>query len=304
LIQEKPIMPFYLKNHFDSQNVMFWSEAEQCYVLYARHMMGGRRATARSTSTDFRNWSPQVLMTYSDTQSTVPSQHFYTNQTSPYFRAPHLYIALAARFQAGRRALTDEQIEQVDVGELGGAAKDISDGVLFSSRAGTALYDFSFRESFVRPGIGYTHWVSRTNYPALGGVPTGPAEMSMYVQRNYGERSAYLERLTLRTDGFVSVNAPFDGGEMVTKPFRFTGKELEINLATSAAGGLRVEIQNESGEPMAGYALSDCGEIIGDEIARVVKWKGGSDLSALAGNLVRLRFVMNDADLYSLRFRP
>lgn len=304
LVQEQPIMPRQLVNHFDSQNVIFWSEVEQCYVLYARHMVGGKRATARSTSSDFRTWTPQTLMTYSDTASTTPSQHFYTNQTAPYFRAPHLYIALAARFQQGRQALTEEQANRVAVGDLGGAAKDISDGVLLTSRAGTTRYDFTLRESFIRPGIGLNHWVSRTNYPALGVVPTGPAEMSMYVQRNYGQKSAYLERLTLRTDGFISVHAPYDGGEMLTKPLRFSGKELEVNLATSAAGGFRVEIQNEAGQPLPGYTLQDCPEMIGDEIGRVVSWKGGSDVSALAGRAIRLRFVMNDADLYSFQFRP
>ncbi len=298
-------LPLWDATDFDSQNVIFWSEAEQCYVLYARHMVGGKRATARSTSKDFRTWTPQTLMTYSDTGSTTPSQHFYTNQTTPYFRAPHIYISLAARFQQGRRALTEEQAKLVNRGEgdLGGGVNDISDGVLLTSRAGTTSYDFTLRESFIRPGIGLSHWTSRTNYPALGIVPTGPAEMSMYVQRNYGQKSAFLERLTLRTDGFISVHAPYDGGEMLSRPLRFSGKELEINFATSAAGGLRLEIQDEAGEPLPGYTLDDCPEMIGDEIARVVSWKGGSDISALAGRTIRLRFVMRDADLYSIQFK-
>ena len=42
---------------------------------------------------------------------------------------------------------------------------------------------------------------------------------------------------------------------------------------------------------------------IGDEIARVVSWKGNTDVSALAGKAVRLRFILKDADLYSIRFR-
>ena len=31
-------------------------------------------------------------------------------------------------------------------------------------------------------------------------------------------------------------------------------------------------------------------------------WKNGSDVSKLAGKPIRLRFVMQDADLYSIRF--
>src|SRR5262249_55696080 len=143
-VQEAPIVPRSLVNHFDSQNVMFWSEVEQCYVLYARHSEGKKRAQARATSKDFIHWTAPTLMTYSDTSSTIPSQHLYTNQTHPYYRAPHLYIALPGRFQAGRGVLTEQQAAAVDAGAGGGGARDIADGVLMTSRAGTTTYDFTF----------------------------------------------------------------------------------------------------------------------------------------------------------------
>lgn len=41
----------------------------------------------------------------------------------------------------------------------------------------------------------------------------------------------------------------------------------------------------------------------GEAIEEIVKWKSNSDVSALAGKPVRLRFLMTDADLYSIRFR-
>jgi hypothetical protein len=34
----------------------------------------------------------------------------------------------------------------------------------------------------------------------------------------------------------------------------------------------------------------------------IVVWKAGSDVSKLAGQPIRLRFVMREADLYSIRF--
>ncbi len=127
--------------------------------------------------------------------------------------------------------------------------------------------------------------------------------MSFYVQRNYGQKgTAYLERMTLRLDGFASLHAPYQGGEMVTKPLRFKGSRLEINYATSAAGGIRIEMQDPKGQPIPGFTLEDCPEIIGDQIERNVAWKGGSDLSSLSGKTVRMRVVLKDADLYSIRF--
>jgi hypothetical protein len=43
--------------------------------------------------------------------------------------------------------------------------------------------------------------------------------------------------------------------------------------------------------------------MVGDEIQRVVSWKGGGDVSRLTGQPVRIRFVLKDADVFSFRFR-
>ena len=90
---------------------------------------------------------------------------------------------------------------------------------------------------------------------------------------------------------------------MTTRPLRFAGSQLSLNFATSAAGSLRVEIQDTSGRPLPGFGLDDCPEIFGDTIDRTVQWHDGSDVSALAGQTVRLRFALKDADLYSFQFR-
>ena len=157
-------------------------------------------------------------------------------------------------------------------------------------------------KTFITGGIGAQNWVSRTNYPALNVVQTGPAEMSVYVNQDYAQPTAHLRRYSLRLDGFASVRADYAGGELVTKPLTFDGSELSINFSTSAAGGIKVEIQDENGKPIPGFTLADAREQIGNEINRIVTWKGGSDVSALSGKPVRLKFVMKDADLYSLQF--
>ena len=150
--------------------------------------------------------------------------------------------------------------------------------------------------ALIRPGLDPAAWGNRSNYAAWHVLPTGRTEMSIFVLDD--------RRYTLRLDGFVSVSAPWAGGELITKSLRFKGKELEINYSTSAGGAVRVEIQDADGKPIPGFALDDCTQIVGDQIERVVAWTGGSDVSPLAGQVVRLRFAMADADLYSLRFRP
>ena len=127
--------------------------------------------------------------------------------------------------------------------------------------------------------------------------------MSFLVNKNYGQPTAHVTRYALRLDGFGSLHAGYEGGEMLTRPFRFQGKALEINFSTSAAGSVRVELQDAQGAALPGFALVDSREIVGDEIERVVSWKRGADVSRLTGQPIRIRFVLKDADVFSFRFR-
>ena len=67
-------------------------------------------------------------------------------------------------------------------------------------------------------------------------------------------------------------------------------------------GEIRFELQVEDGSPVPGFTLEDSQVIIGNEIARIVSWKGKEDLSPMIGKIVRLRIYMKDANLYSIRF--
>jgi hypothetical protein len=82
----------------------------------------------------------------------------------------------------------------------------------------------------------------------------------------------------------------------------FSGRELSLNFSTSAAGGVKVGFEDAEGKPIAGFSIEDCVMQIGNELDRKVSWKSGSDVSAVAGRPVRLRFSMKDADIYSFQF--
>jgi hypothetical protein len=232
-------------------------------------------------------------------------EELYINQTQPYFRAPHIYISMPGRFMPGRQVIPEKTARQMGIREFpegkGGYWCDISDAVFMTSRGGNK-YQRTFMESFVRPGNDIRNWTSRCNYPACGIVKTGDNEMSMYIERHNASEEKYLERLSMRIDGFASLNAGYEGGEMTTKPFVFKGSKLCMNYSTSVAGGIFVEVQNADGSPVPGYTLNDCSEIIGDEIEGEVSWNGKHGISSLEGKTVRLRFIMKDADVFSLKF--
>jgi hypothetical protein len=294
-LRDRPVLTH---GAFDSQNVPFWSDLEHCYLCYLRVSPDGVRRIARATSPDFVSWTEPVLMNYGDR----PIEHLYTNQTHAYFRAPHIYLGIAARFFPGRQVLSAAEAREIGVDP--GYFHDCSDAVLITSRGGSR-YDRTFMEGFLVPGIGHENWVSRTNYPARNVVQTGPHEMSFYVNQNYGQPTSHLRRYSLRLDGFACVRSGYDGGEMVTRPLRFTGRELVLNFATSAGGGIRVEIEDADNRPLPGFGRHEAVELIGNEIARAARWRqSGTDLSSLAGRTVRLRFALKDASLYAVQFRP
>ena len=289
LIQEEPVIT---KGAFDSQNLAFWDSQAGLYRAYFRDFHKGVRAIKTCTSEDFVNWTEPKWLDFGD----APREHLYTNAVKPYFRAPQILMGFPMRFMPSRNKLNHP-------------VNGVSDGIFMTSRDG--LHWHRWLEAFLRPGMQRERWGSRNNMPAWGMVTTeakrvdAPVEISMYASENYysGAGVARLRRHTLRLDGFSSLHADYEGGELLTRPLKFDGKELTINYSTSAAGSIRIGICNMQGKPMTGFAIGDCPPVYGDSVDEVVSWKSGSDVSEMSGRHVRLRFRLKDADLYSFRCR-
>lgn len=317
LMRKEPVVT---EGAFDSQNLAFWDPTAKKYRAYFRTFTegtttgkvwkpAGYRAIRTASSADFLSWGDEADLTYEDS----PVEHLYTNQIGPYFRAPHILIGLPTRYiergwSPSMRALPQlKDREQRSTAHLRyGTA--ITEGLLMASRNG--VHFERWNESFMRPGPQRPEtWQYGQNYIAWHAVetksslPGAPNEMSLYASEGSwtGDSNA-IRRYTMRLDGFVSINAGWKGGELITRPVKFSGNRLGLNFATSAAGDIRVEIQSADGKPMPGFALDGCAEVFGDELDRTVEWENGSDVSSLAGKSVRLRFVLKDADLYALKF--
>jgi hypothetical protein len=337
-MSDKPILT---DGAFDSQNLAFWDAQHGHYRAYWRYFTKGgyekkdvwnpqgHRAIRTATSTDFLNWTDQKDLRYVDS----PSEQLYTSQVKPYHRAPHLLIGFPTRYierghndgpdhearasaapdrtrrwSASLRALPEleHRLWRAKGSERYGRA--LTEGLLMASRDGVRFKRWN--EGFLRPGIerkgtwNYGHqFIGWHAIETKGTLEGAPNELSLYAVESYWtDDFDLLRRYTLRLDGFVSVQAPMSGGELVTKPISFTGKTLRLNFATSAAGSLRVELQDEQGKPLPGFSLDDCEEIFGDTLDRSVQWKPKADLSPLIGQAVRVRFVLKDADLYSFQF--
>ena len=310
LAPNKPILAGFA---LDSHNTVQWSAGEGCYRAYFRHWdkeaFKGGRIIMPATSPDLIQWSKASPLEYPG----IPFEQLYTNNVFPYERAPHVWLGFPARYierpwSPSIEGLPELEHRRLRAGVSRRYGTAVTDTQFMCSRDGVTFRRWS--EAFIRPGLrAEGNWAYGDNYAAWGMLETesdltgGGRELSIYSTEHYwrGETKTF-RRFTLRLDGFVSINGPLAGGGLTTKPLIFDGSRLALNFSASAAGSIRVELQDADGHPVPGYALDDCWETLGDTTDGTVQWKAGPDVSALAGKPVRLRFDIRDADLYSLRF--
>ena len=316
-LQDEPVME---PNAYDSMNLTFWDDDSQQYYAYIRGVHGDNeywdlrvRDVRWCTSKDYRNWTDQTRIKF-DEDIDIP---LYTSNAQKCPGAPNYFIAFPTRYtnrvnwSSSYDYLPDpdmrkHRMETQDPRE--GIA--ITDLMLMGSRDGKTWH--CFNETFIRPGIQRRgNWVYGDCYFSVPLVetpceddPTAPNELSFYAsERTRVDGEGFLRRYSIRQDGFASLHAAMAPCETVTDPFTFDGKMLSINFSTSAAGWIKFEMQDEKGKPIPGYTLENCDELFGDTLSRPVLWNGKQDVSTLSGQVIRMRIVMSDADLYSFCFQ-
>jgi hypothetical protein len=122
------------------------------------------------------------------------------------------------------------------------------------------------------------------------GAPLGP-----------GDNSTGLA--TLRRDGFVSMDAGDAGGSLTTRPVRFKGRYLFVNV-DAADGELRVEALDSKSRVIAPFSLDNCLPIHSNNTLQEVRWKGSADLAALAGTPMKFRFHLRAGSIYAFWVSP
>ncbi len=314
----------------DSVNTVFWSSAERQYVMYYRvytyegevQKPGWRvpadynqkrvRQAEKAVSDDFVTWRRVGLITCTGNFPSVEEQ-MYSNGIAPYDRAPHIRIALPGRYTDPGWTRAHDRLPDLERRKLESSAEmrsgtALTDTLLMWSRDGHIFTRSP--ETFLRPGpqrpgawMYGNHWAINQPVETDSSLEGAAPELSIYANEHYRKGPAVkTRRYTLRLDGFASIRATRQGGGCITRPLTFSGNRLSLNFSASAAGSVRVEIRDAQGSPIPGFTLNDCDGIIGDDIDRVVTWRGKDDLSSLAGQIVRLHIDLREADLYSLQF--
>lgn len=103
----------------------------------------------------------------------------------------------------------------------------------------------------------------------------------------------------LRRDGFVSMRAGRKEGYIEIKTqIPANGNYLFVNA--DVKGTLAVEVLDDNGQPMEGFTKKDCISMKkSDKTKQMISWEKHLGVTSLVGKTVRLKFYLNQADIYA-----
>lgn len=279
---------------YPDRSCLVWDPYNRVYNLYcrAKHAplelveRGGPayfgRAIALCTSTDFRAWSDVGIVMHAEV-SDPPATELYGIGAFPY---------------AGQwLGLTQIHCSLPDVGMIDVAIAHSRDGVAWRRTSELAL-----------PCGGIGEWDRFNQVTATAPVEIGDDLWIYYCGRTYrhgeyrraehpdsGPICAAIGLATIRRDGWRSVGASFDGGEVITRPLALPDGELYLN-AKATWGRIVVEVVETHGNRGDGMQSLP---VTGDGVRLAVRWPEGMALGSLAGRPIRLSFHLENALLYS-----
>ena len=295
-----------------------WDSLRNQYILTVKHNGPFGRSVYLSLSKDFEKWSVPELIYHADAldqvlgarhireieadprmwrspRSIYPEEYNTEIYNMPIFVYEGLYIGLPTYFESSGqipfprgnqdgtnsvkltcsrdlRAWTrvGDRRHFIPVSELGGNGLDTGQILAASHpiRRGNELW-------FYYSGLD-------VRYRPPGGLYHGGIDLAI-----------------LRVDGFVSFRAGGDEGMVETRPVRLEGARLYVN-AEAGRGRLRAEITDRTGRTiLSGWSREESLAFTGDSFGQELRWKGGDGLGGLRGQVVRIRFFLKNADLYS-----
>ena len=324
-----------LKHKEDTQHVAFWDTRIKKYVVYIRVRINEDgtpaypvveaiasnppvvapkrfrpiRALGRLEMDDITQpWPIEKMRTVVAADEHDPDDSdIYTHGPYPYPYADDAYFLFPMTYQHFRET-------ESTVGNDG-----VNDTQFLASRDGIHWMRYD-RQPYLRRGLvgesdggqiismGYTIRRGNYLYQYYSNWPYTHGGFRRLSDHERADRSktwglAQYRVAVQRLDGYVSADASYQGGWILTPPLVFKGSRLELNIDVSAMGQAQEQVEQPDGTAVPGYSLSDCDRILMNDVAQVVRWKGKSDVSGLAEKPVRLRIAMTSAKLFAFQFR-
>ena len=245
---------------------------------------GERRLVGQSRSTDFVHWTKPHRILVPDAQDEGITE-FYG--VTPYIRGD-LYLGFL-------RVLRDDL-----PADPGGPVEGIGYTELVTSRDGEnwqrhheIFFDRNYEPGTFDHAFAYIATVAEVDdelYFQYSGLSTG---------HKVGGRAIGMAKL--RKDGFVSLDAGEAPGLLRTPLVLLDASRLSLNI-NAADGEVKVQVVDDSGQPVPGFTFADCQPVSGDSLHKMVRWR--RPLTALQGQPLHLEFSLRRAELYGFQLKP
>ena len=282
--------PFWRRGgdlHLDTQNVIFWDTRLKKYVAFPR-LFNGKvgRAVGYCVADKFTDIPKCLKPRQVLARDPGETAQFYTSAAVQYPYAADAYYAFPAMLD----------------GESGSVYLEFAasrDGIKWNRFDRQPLIDTGFdqsgrpiprRKGSLYAGYGLTRKGDEISfyYTTIGCAHVMPPP-----------DSGIITRATYRLDGFTSVDAAERTGHFTTPALLLEGDGLQINFDGSKGGWIKVEILDVADKPLASFGSDEADRLSGDSVRMPVTWRGKSDLSALRGRAVKLRFTINKGKLHA-----
>jgi len=164
----------------------------------------------------------------------------------------------------------------------------------------------SQRQPFIPLGDPNSWESDYTGIAKNGPVLVGEELWFYYSSLRYGKRDN-LDHLgtsgtglaKLRRDGFASLDADQDAGQVTTRPMTFEGKKLFVNADVGKDGWVKAAVLTSESQPVASYAMDESIALTEDTTKGKMAWKSKNELTPPGDEHLRLVFQLKNAKLYS-----
>ena len=284
-----------------------WDPIRKKYVASVKIGYKERRYRGYAESEDFLHWTDTYPMMDVD-ELDVRGDQVYSMMI---YRYESLYLGMCKIYHVGSSDTCDIQLAvSHDCRRWERPFRSLI-SPSFATRDKPAIhYPDPDTQPFIPTGAAGAWDFGNNNSPATAPVRVGDTLYFYYGGRpcTHGGKGpdgktwrgpgAAIGLATLRVDGFVSADADDSGGTVLTRPLKLDGANLYVN--TDAEGGrLAVEVLDARLRPIEPFTIANARAIRADAARRKCAWRGVSDLSAVAGRTIRLRFHLAGASLYA-----
>jgi hypothetical protein len=169
-------------------------------------------------------------------------------------------------------------------------------------------WDRSSRKLFISPSWKRDRWDYGNAQPVTNCCLVVGNKLYFYFSARKDDRTGRHSKAStglafLRRDGFASLDTIKKTGTLTTRPVKFKGKYLFVNV-DCPKGELRAEVLDKDGKVIEPFSLAKSVPVKTDSTLCEMTWKGGKDLSSLRGQPVRFRFQLTNGSLYAFWVSP